>query len=74
MAYTTVSVRTETMERLRKYRKATHRSLDEVLNDLMDDTAPDDLLREVERRLRVEPDIPGEQVRARLDPGWTGRA
>ncbi len=74
MAYTTVSVRTETMERLRQYRKATHRSLDAVLNDLMDDTAPEDLLREVERRLRVERDLPGEQVRARLDPGGTGDA
>ena len=69
MRYTTVSVRAETLERLRRYRTSRHRSMDDLLNDLMDDTAPEELLREVERRLRTEPDVPGEQVRARLDPG-----
>lgn len=65
MSFTTVSVTAETLERLRHH-KEPGQSFDDLLNRFMDDELTPEQRREVARRLRDEPDIPGPVVMKRL--------
>lgn len=64
MSFTSVPVKPETLRRLRHY-KIAGASFDEVLNELMDDHAPETFLREHLRRLREEERVSWAKVKAR---------
>ncbi len=66
MTFTTVPVKPDTLRRLRGY-KTGGRSYDDVLNDLMDEHPPEAFIREHLRRVREEPRIPWDEVKAELE-------
>jgi hypothetical protein len=62
---TTIQVRTSTRRLLESYRIGS-KTYDDVVLDLMEESPPETFFREIERRLRDEPDVPWERVRKRL--------
>lgn len=64
-AFTSVPVKPETLKRLRSY-KVGGRTYDDVLNEFMDGTPTQAFWKEMDRRLREEPDVPWEKVRRKL--------
>ena len=62
---TTIQVRSSTRRLLETYRVG-GKTYDDVVLDLMEENPPVAFFREIERRLRDEPDVPWEQVRKRL--------
>lgn len=60
--YTTISVKLETVKRLRAY-KIGDTSHDDVLNELMDSLPPEKFVAEHLRRLKGEPRRPWSKVR-----------
>jgi hypothetical protein len=62
---TTIQVRSSTRRLLETYRVG-GKTYDDVVLDLMEENPPESFFREIERRLRDEPDVPWEQVRKRL--------
>ncbi len=64
-AVTTLSVRPSTLRRLRVY-KTGGKSYDVVLNELMDEVAPEEFVREMYRGLATEDRVPWSTVKRRL--------
>lgn len=62
---TTIQVRSSTRRLLETYRVG-GKTYDDVVLDLMEENPPESFFREIERRLREEPDVPWERVRKRL--------
>lgn len=63
--FTTLSLRPETLRRLRVY-KVEGRSWDDVMNEFMVNQPPQRFVKEWLRRLREEPDLDWREVKRRL--------